>query len=104
MTERLRKLIEMSEKSETDFLLFAMANEHEANSDLINAQKCYEKLLANYAEYIATYYHYAVLLQQINEPIKANTIIETGIQYCQKVGDRHSESELRSLLYNDDLD
>ena len=98
MTERLQKLIEMNDKKETDFLLFAIAKEYEADGLLEKALDCYARLLMNYPNYVGTYYHYASLLQEQNNKAEATNIIAKGLEICILQGDKHAASELAFLL------
>ncbi len=98
MTERLQKLIEMNEKKESDFLLFAIAKEYEADAQVEKALDCYAQLVVKYSNYVGTYYHYASLLQEQDKKTEASSIIERGIEICTIQGDRHAASELAFLL------
>jgi len=98
MTERLQKLIEMNDKKETDFLLFAIAKEYEADGLMEKALDCYARLLMNYPNYVGTYYHYACLLQEQDKKTEASSIIAKGIEISTLQGDRHAANELAFLL------
>ena len=50
--------------------------------------------LRNHPEYVGTYYHYAKLLEQLNEFTQAFSIYSKGIDVAKQAGDRHSLSEL----------
>ena len=97
MSERLRKLIEMNEKKESDFLLFAIAKEWEQALNFIEAEKYYHRLTHLYPSYIGVYYHYATLLQQLGREQESNQVIETGLKWSIGAGDHHAANELRSL-------
>lgn len=60
------------------------------------AAKLFEKNLATDKGYVATYYHYAKLLERQEDEDKAIAIYEQGMEECKKAGDNHSLSELRS--------
>lgn len=97
MEERISKLKELLLKSPNDcFLNHALALEYIKLGDDINARALFEHNLAIDAKYIATYYHYAKLLERVGEENKAIDMYEKGMEKSKEEGDMHTYSELRS--------
>lgn len=79
------------------FAYFALAREYLKVNDRGKARECYETLVQHFPDYGGTYYHYALLLLQEEEPQAATDIINQGIDVLRKANDTHLLSELRAL-------
>lgn len=97
MSDRIDKLKSfLVQTPDNCFLNHALALEYIKLGDDRQAATLFEKNLDTDKSYVATYYHYAKLLERIGDEEKAITIYEQGMDECKKAGDNHSLSELRS--------
>lgn len=78
------------------FLNHALALEYIKVGKDEEAAGLFEKNMTHDAGYVATYYHYAKLLERLGETGKAISIYEQGMEQAKAAGDNHSLSELRS--------
>lgn len=97
MNERMQKLAAFLQQSPDDcFLNHAMALEYIKEGDDTKAGELFEKNMTYDATYLATYYHYAKLLERQRNEEKAIKVYEQGMEHSKKAGDNHTFSELRS--------
>jgi tetratricopeptide (TPR) repeat protein len=95
MTKRLEQLRSFLESSPNEpFILFAVAKEYEGNKQNDKALEYYYLLMKNHPDYVGTYYHLGKLLEQTNAFKEAFETYVKGMAVAQKIGDRHSLSEL----------
>lgn len=95
MTKRLEQLMNFLDKSPNEpFILFAIAKEYEGMQDSDKALKYYKLLSVDHPDYVGTYYHLAKLLEQKQALKEAFNTYKKGIEIAQKIGDKHSLSEL----------
>jgi len=99
-SKRLEQLLDMLSKSYEPFLLFAVAKEYEKTEQLAEAKENYEKLIADFSDYVGSYYHYGKLLEKQHNSNLAMEIYSHGISVAQKAGDRHSMAELAEAKMN----
>lgn len=97
MNERIEKLLSFLQSTPDDsFLNHALALEYIKLGDDTGAARLFEKNLAHDTGYVATYYHYAKLLERLGSQQKAIEIYEQGMQVAKAAGDMHAFSELQS--------
>lgn len=97
MNERMQKLAAFLEQTPDDcFLNHAMALEYIKVGDDAKAAELFEKNMAFDVNYLATYYHYAKLLERLGDETKAIAVYEKGMERSKQAGDNHTFSELRS--------
>ena len=97
MNERIEKLKSFLEKTPDDcFLNHALALEYIKLGDDNGATELFKKNLQTDKGYVATYYHYAKLLERIGDEEGAIKVYEQGMEQAQAANDMHSLSELRS--------
>lgn len=97
MSDRIEKLKSFLEKTPDDcFLNHALALEYIKLGDDEGAAKLFKKNMDADASYVATYYHFAKLLERMGDEEAAIKIYEQGMQQAQAANDMHSLSELRS--------
>lgn len=97
MNERMQKLRGFLQQSPDDcFLNHAMALEYIKLEDDIHAGELFKKNMAYDPTYLATYYHYAKLLERQGDEQRAIAVYEQGMEQSKKAGDNHTFSELRS--------
>ncbi|TAE00812.1 MAG: tetratricopeptide repeat protein [Bacteroidetes bacterium] len=95
-------LIWLAESPNDPFLLYGIATEYR-KTEAETAVRYYEKLLENFPDYVATYYHAASLYAEIGETEKARKTYEKGIEICKKLNENKLLAELRNA-YEDFLD
>ncbi len=99
--DRLTKIRELLLAAPTDdFLLFALAQEQRNRGDARAAIEAFEHLREVNPGYVGLYYHLAELLAAHDEPARARSIYETGIEVAQRAKDRHALAELRNAYAN----
>lgn len=97
MNERMQKLAAFLEQSPNDcFLNHALALEYIKLGDDKQAGELFKKNMAHDPAYLATYYHYAKLLERAGDETNAIAVYEQGMQHSKQAGDNHTFSELRS--------
>jgi tetratricopeptide (TPR) repeat protein len=98
---RLQQLLQLKASSpQGAFIDFALAKEYEKLGDQQQARRYYEALVAEYPEEIGTYYHLGKLYERIQQPELAFATYKLGMQVAQKIGDKHSYSELAGAKLN----
>lgn len=83
------------------FILYAIATEYR-NHDPEKAREYYDVLLTHHPEYLATYYHAALLFIELNEIALAEETFKKGIAIAQEQGNSLSLRELQNA-YNEFL-
>jgi len=96
---RIKDLEDLLDATPDDpFIIYALAREHEAQSNTIQAVLMYEYLVNHHPAYIATYYHYSKLLYEAGNRTQAIKLLKEGIEQGIKENDMHSVGEMKSLL------
>lgn len=96
MTTRLETLQAAYEQNANDpFLRYALAIEYKNIGDTDTAKKFFEELEALFPDYVPQYYHFAQLLESIDEEERALTVYAKGIDKAQEHNELHALSELR---------
>ena len=97
-SERLKQLFDFLKHDPNDsFTIYAIALEYiEDRPD--KAREYLDILLEKHPDYLPTYYQAALLYQSLNEPKKAITIFEHGIELARKQNNRTTERELQNAL------
>ena len=88
----------LDERPDDPFLIYALAREYEKGAGTMQALLMYEHLVTNHPTYIATYYHYAKLLQGAGNLNEALKLPHTGIERSLEAKDIHAASEMKGLL------
>ncbi len=100
---RLDQLMKyLSDAPNDSFLLFAIAKEHESNSDATNAFAYYLRLVEEHENYVGTYYHLGKLYEKTENVAEAIKIYKKGMEIAQQQGDRHAFGELATAKMNID--
>lgn len=95
---RLQQLQQFfSEDPHDPFNLYALAIEYQ-KTDVEKSMELFSQLAAEHPKYIATYYHFGKLLQEIGKLKEAQAIFETGIRFAQELNEAKALRELRSAL------
>jgi tetratricopeptide (TPR) repeat protein len=99
--DRLTMLMEMLQSdTESDFLLFAIAKEHEKDGNFEQAEKYYLTLMNTHPSYVGLYYHLGGLYKEYEQPEKAEEIYKKGIVIAEDIKDLHSLAELKTAYTN----
>lgn len=97
MNERIEKLKAYLLQSPDDcFLNHALALEYIKLGDDMAAGELFKKNMSYDKTYLATYYHYAKLLERQGSETRAIEVYEQGMKESKEAGDNHTFSELRS--------
>lgn len=95
-SERLDQLLDFQKDDPNDpFIIYAIATEYIAT----NAKKAleyYELLLAQHADYLATYYHVAKLYADLEESEKAEAAFKKGIALAKSQNESLALRELQN--------
>ena len=99
---RLQKLLEFLQEDPNDpFTLYAIATEYRKENQH-KALYHYEKLLAEHPQYVATYYHAALLYVELEQPERAKQTFEKGIVVAREQKEALALRELQNA-YNEFL-
>lgn len=99
MADRIARLKQFLEEDPNDpFLLFALGQEYQAAGNSTEALRMYNRLLAEFPEYIGVYYHLGKLHEAEQRHTLAAEIYTRGVEMARAQGDHHALGELRSAL------
>ncbi len=97
MSQRLQQLMALLEVHPTDdFLLFAIAKEHEKQGDEDQALAWYLRLLNANPAYVGLYYHLGQLYERAGRTAEAIETYRMGMRVARQAGDQHSWAELNA--------
>lgn len=95
-SERLNQLLDFLKDDPKDpFTIYAIATEY-ASSAPDKALEYYELLLNEHADYLATYYHVAILYADLGESEKAEVSFKKGIALAQSQNESLALRELQN--------
>ncbi|GAC1367602.1 MAG: hypothetical protein NVS3B25_09020 [Hymenobacter sp.] len=95
---RLQQLLAFYEVDPADaFTIYALATEYRTHEPE-RAWTYYQKLLAEHADYVGTYYHAGKLLEQFGKKDEAEAVYRKGLVVARQAGQQHAASELRQAL------
>ncbi len=99
-TQRLEKLLEFYEKDQHDpFTLYALALEY-VGHEPEKAAFFFERLLHDFPEYSATYYHAAHFFWEQENWQKAEQVFKRGLEICELQAEQKALSELKNAYQN----
>lgn len=81
------------------FLCYALALEHEKESQTKEAIDIIEELVRNDPNYLGAYYKLGQLYEQLNKAEKAIDIYQTGIKLANEKKDNKTKGELEEALW-----
>jgi Tfp pilus assembly protein PilF len=97
MSDRIEKLLSFLKDSPKDcFLNHALALEYVKLGDDEKAKGIFDLNLQNDPSYVATYYHYAKLLERLGAQQEAIQVYEKGMEIAKAAKDMHSYNELQA--------
>jgi len=98
--DRIRQLEEFLKEDPNDpFNSYALALEY-LKTDTDKSRRLFENLIKDQPNYLPTYYPFAHLLIELQQPQKAESVFKTGIEISKKLNDLKTLKELNSA-YND---
>lgn len=98
--DRLNKLQQFLKEEPNDpFNLYAVATEL-ATEDIEQAMPYFQKLLNDHPEYVATYYHAAAALTELDRLEEAKEVYEKGIRICEANNESFALRELKVAYQN----
>jgi tetratricopeptide (TPR) repeat protein len=77
---------------------YLLAIEYQKEASLKEAFDQFETIIANFPDYVATYYTYANALLAANKEDRAEVVIQMGIIQAEKKGAAKAQKELKQLL------
>lgn len=96
MVNRLDQLLSFYEEDPNDpFNVYVLAIEY-VKSDPEKAKKLFYKLLSEFPDYLATYYHAAKLYEEVGERDEALETYRKGIELARKQQNQKAQRELQS--------
>lgn len=94
--QRLKTLIKFYEEDPRDpFNLYGLALEYQ-KTDLLKSDELFSTLLADFPNYVPSYYHAAKLKVELKQSDAALTIYKKGIEVAKQQNEKKAEQELRS--------
>lgn len=98
--KRIKQLLEFKEENPRDpFIIYALATEHKVEMPE-EAKKLFDLLLADFPDYIGTYYHAAALYAEHFDRDIAEKIFKNGIEIAEKNNEQHALKELKNAYTN----
>lgn len=100
--ELLKKLI--ADQPSEPFNKYALALEYKKTGSRQQALDLFDQLTREAPDYVATYFHYGNLLEEVDEVEKALGVYRKGIEKASAEGDQHAVGELKNALLNLELE
>lgn len=96
---RIEQLQEFLKDNPQDpFLHYALTMEYLKTDDISKTKAGFENLVANFPNYVGTYYHFGKFLEKLGEKLEAENIYKSGIIIATNVRNMHAKSELMGAL------
>lgn len=96
---RIQQLEEFIKETPNDpFLHYALTMEYVKANDIEKSRSGFESMIANYPDYVGTYYHYGKLLEKTNNKEEAIIIYQKGIEVARAARNMHAMGELQGAL------
>lgn len=86
------------ESPQDPFLHYALTMEYLKGDDNEKTRAGFENLLANFPDYVGSYYHFGKFLEKVGEKEKAEEVYKQGILVATKVRNHHAKGELMGAL------
>ena len=97
--KRLAMLRQMTESGQADaFAWYALALELKGRGEQAEALSAFEKLRAQFPDYVPQYLMCGTMLTEMGRVSQAREWLESGIIRAQERGDAHAKSELEGAL------
>ena len=87
----------IEEEPKNAFAHFALAREYIKINDRVNARQQYQFLVDHIPEYGGTYYHFVLLLWEMNDLPAARSIFDQGVHILRRYNETHLLNELKAL-------
>jgi tetratricopeptide (TPR) repeat protein len=96
--DRLEQIREfLNEQPDDSFLRYALAQEYAKRENWALAEESYQILLNTDPDYLATYYHLALLWRSQGKIEEAKELLDEGIDRAKAAREQHTLSEMQSL-------
>jgi tetratricopeptide (TPR) repeat protein len=96
--DRLEQIREfLNEQPDDSFLRYALAQEYAKRENWALAEESYQILLNTDPDYLATYYHLALLWRSQGKIEEAKELLDDGIDRAKAAREQHTLSEMQSL-------
>jgi Tfp pilus assembly protein PilF len=96
--DRLEQILAfLQEQPDDSFLRYALAQEYAKRENWALAEENYQHLLNADPEYLATYYHLALLYRSQGKTEQAKELLDDGIDRAKAAREQHTLSEMQSL-------
>jgi tetratricopeptide (TPR) repeat protein len=96
---RIEQLEEFLRESPQDpFLHYALIMEFLKGDDTEKTRAGFENMLANFPDYVGSYYHFGKFLEKMGESAKAEEVYKLGISVATKIRNHHAKGELMGAL------
>lgn len=97
--ERLEQILDFLKESPQDpFLNYALTMEYVKLGQEEKALLGFEKMLAEFPDYIGSYYHFGKFLEKKSDSTRATEVYRKGIELARQNRKMHALSELQSAL------
>ena len=97
--DRLTQLLTMMRDKPTDtFLIFALALEYKSVGNILESILYFERLVNEFPDYVATYYQYGKLAEEMGDMTKAVDLFNKGIIKAKVAGDQKTARELQQAI------
>jgi tetratricopeptide (TPR) repeat protein len=97
--DRLATLLAMERDKPTDpFLKYALAVEYVSQGNMAESRRYFERLVAEYPEYVATYYQYGKLEEESGNNAAAVALYQKGIEKAKTAVDAKTARELQAAI------
>ncbi|MCW3125437.1 MAG: Tetratricopeptide 4 [Bacteroidetes bacterium] len=97
--DRLATLLEMERAKPTDpFLKYALAMEYVSKGNMTESRRYFERLVAEYPDYVVTYYQYGKLEEETGNNTAAIALYTKGIEKANAVNDAKTARELQQAI------
>lgn len=97
--ERVEKLKKFLQENPDDcFIRHALGLEYIKLGDDAEAREYFEGIIRLNPDYVGTYYHLAKLYERTNDPEKAKSTYEKGMEVARMKDEHHAYGELKSAF------
>jgi predicted Zn-dependent protease len=99
MTDRIAQLKKLLDAEPNDpFCLYGLAQEYAKAGDLDAAVEMYERTIEADPDYCYAYYHLARVHEERDDIDRAHTVLQTGLERAQALGDAQAVGEISAYL------
>jgi len=101
VNSKIEQLLALKMENPDDpFILYALAMEYQKINSFETAESYYQILINEHPQYGGTYYHYAQLLEFMNNTNLAQSVYKKGLLVLKQKNDLHLYNELNEAYKN----